>query len=180
MKVPEPDSPSDPNVDQIPFVTEGVGAGFVGAAVVALYFGVLDLVDGRPLFTPFALGARLFLGAFPETSAPAQPQLVLGYTLLHLCVFVSFGYLASFLLVGRRIPTWTFAGRMTALTVALFLACQGAFLVFAMAVAPGALEVVGAWRVAVANLLGALAMSAILASHILRDLWRPRMELARR
>jgi hypothetical protein len=43
-------------------IREGLLAGLIGAAVVALWFLVLDMVIGRLLFTPAALGSALFLG----------------------------------------------------------------------------------------------------------------------
>ena len=42
---------------------EGIVAGLIGAAVVALWFFVFDILRGRPFFTPGALGSALFLGS---------------------------------------------------------------------------------------------------------------------
>src|SRR5262245_42380066 len=70
-------------------------SGFLGAFVIAGFFFVVDLIAGRPLWTPTALGAALFLG---ERLAPdAQPQLVLvaGYTAVHLLVFAGVGLIAA-------------------------------------------------------------------------------------
>ena len=38
---------------------EGVVAGLLGAASVAAWFFVLDVVNGRPFFTPAVLGAKV-------------------------------------------------------------------------------------------------------------------------
>ena len=39
---------------------EGMIAGLVGAAIVALWFLILDAFNGRPLYTPTVLGTALF------------------------------------------------------------------------------------------------------------------------
>ncbi|PYN49534.1 MAG: hypothetical protein DMD95_00925 [Candidatus Rokuibacteriota bacterium] len=39
---------------------EGLIAGLVGAATVALWFLVIDSIQGRPLYTPTVLGTALF------------------------------------------------------------------------------------------------------------------------
>ena len=44
-------------------IREGLIAGAAGAAAVAFWFLVLDLIEGRILFTPGALGSVFFLGA---------------------------------------------------------------------------------------------------------------------
>ena len=60
---------------------EGIVAGLIGAAVVAVWFFVYDLARGRPFHTPSLLGAFVFYGA--DTPAPAEPALgaILGYTM---------------------------------------------------------------------------------------------------
>jgi hypothetical protein len=44
-------------------VREAVVAGLLGAAAVAIWFLLLDLLRGQPFFTPAALGSALFDGA---------------------------------------------------------------------------------------------------------------------
>ena len=39
---------------------EGLIAGLVGAATVAIWFLIIDTIQGRPLYTPAVLGAALF------------------------------------------------------------------------------------------------------------------------
>ena len=41
---------------------EGIIAGTLGAATIALWFLVLDILAGRPLYTPNVLGTALFTG----------------------------------------------------------------------------------------------------------------------
>ena len=39
---------------------EGMIAGVIGASVIALWFFVLDIIQGRPFHTPTVLGTALF------------------------------------------------------------------------------------------------------------------------
>ena len=41
---------------------EGFIAGLIGAAAVALWFLVVDVIAGRPFFTPAMLGSAVFWG----------------------------------------------------------------------------------------------------------------------
>ena len=42
---------------------EGFWAGCIGAAAVAVWFLIVDTVNGRPFFTPAMLGSAVFWGA---------------------------------------------------------------------------------------------------------------------
>jgi hypothetical protein len=132
---------------------EGIVAGLIGAAVVALWFFVYDLARGQAFFTPGLLGAFVFSGE----SAPAglQPALgpILGYTLLHGLAFMAFGVIAASLMaVSEREPA-LFIGFI------ILFACFEAFF-FAMLQVFG-LSRGGAlvwWSVLVGNLLASAAM----------------------
>ena len=39
---------------------EGIVAGILGAATIALWFLILDIFSGRPFYTPSLLGSALF------------------------------------------------------------------------------------------------------------------------
>jgi hypothetical protein len=83
---------------------EGVVAGLWGAAGVAAWFFVLDLLKGAPLATPEMLGRALWsvLGKGIALSAPAN---VAGYTVVHLAVFIGLGLALSVLVeASRRVP----------------------------------------------------------------------------
>ena len=59
---------------------EGIVAGLLGAATVALWFLVIDTINGHPLYTPTVLGTAVFRGgaglAHPET-LPVSFEMVL-------------------------------------------------------------------------------------------------------
>ncbi len=74
---------------------EGLITGVLGAAAVAGWFLVTDLVQGRPLSTPSVLGQVILYGITAPTVTPAETGPVVAYTLLHLGVFVLFGILVT-------------------------------------------------------------------------------------
>ena len=69
---------------------EGITVGLIGAAIVMLWFFIVDLAAGVPLRTPALLGAALFDGARSEVVTPTA-RLVVGYTAVHLAGFVVMG-----------------------------------------------------------------------------------------
>ena len=84
---PEPSS----TADSARIYQEGLVAGLIGAATVALWFLILDTVNGRPLSTPTLLGTALFRRgaalAAPET-LPVSLEMVAMFTWVHALVFV--------------------------------------------------------------------------------------------
>jgi hypothetical protein len=77
---------------------EAVASGLLGAFAIAFWFFVLDLLRGRPFFTPAALGSVLFLGARSMAEVHVSPGTVLGYTIIHLAMFLLAGFVAAKLL----------------------------------------------------------------------------------
>jgi len=64
--------------------------GLIGAAIVMLWFFIVDLAAGAPLRTPALLGAALFDGARVAVVSPTA-RLVVGYTAVHLVGFMAMG-----------------------------------------------------------------------------------------
>lgn len=136
--------------------TDGILAGVIGAATLALWFLVVDLIDGEPLYTPTIL-SKLFLrmeGASPEFHTLQSPfQIVWGYTWLHGLVFVGLGGLISWLLgATERNPDIGFG-------VLLFITLLGVLVTGVVAVyATQVLRVLGWPEIFIGNLLAAAAM----------------------
>jgi hypothetical protein len=65
---------------------EGITVGLIGAAIVMVWFFIVDLAAGVPLRTPALLGAALFDGARAAEVVVPTPRLVVGYTAVHLAV----------------------------------------------------------------------------------------------
>ncbi len=137
-----------------PVVREGVIAGVIGATVVAVWFFIVDIVAGHPLFTPTALGQALVsvLRLAPLTAPPAA--YIVAYTVFHYLAFIVVGIVAA--------DFFAWAGREPALLfgfIILFVAFEVGFYGFVallqQASALGGL----AWpQVMVGNLLSAAVM----------------------
>jgi hypothetical protein len=142
------------------FVRQGALAGVFGALLLAAWFLYLDVVRGRPLFTPTLL-ATAVLGRegvdAPET-LQGSVWLTLLFTLFHGLVFVGIGVVAATLLHHFAVV------RNRALIVVLLFTvlCLGffGFAVNVSAVGPQAIAVRNAL---IGNAIAALAMGVYLA-----------------
>lgn len=135
-------------------IREGVVAGLLGGATVALWFLVYDTLKGRPLWTPALLGAALFERLRQPQLLQAVPlDLVLGYTVLHLAAFALFGIVVAALLVAAEREPRVLLGLFI-----LFLCFELFFLGFVSALDEALVGALGWWNIAIANLLAAVAM----------------------
>jgi uncharacterized membrane protein YphA (DoxX/SURF4 family) len=88
---------------------DGMLAGIVGAAVIALWFLVIDTIDGRPLFTPATLGRGMVGALAPGQEDASVGTLVSAYTVFHVLAFVVVGLIAAFVAdVAEREPSILF------------------------------------------------------------------------
>jgi hypothetical protein len=127
---------------------EGIVAGLVGAAVVALWFLAIDAIQGEPLRTPKLLGTALLR----QSTATAA---VLAYTVLHGLAFIVVGVIGSMLIAGaERQPLFVFA------LVIFFTAFEVFFFGAVVILAKWVLDELAGWTIFVGNLLSATAMLA--------------------
>jgi len=138
---------------------EGIRAGLVGAATIAVWFLALDTIKGRPLYTPTVLGTALFRGGAglenPQALAP-NFEMVLSFTWVHVLVFLLIGVAASRLLgLVERNPNFGFG------VVLLFVFFEFGFLLASMVFAEPVLRALTWPEVLVGNLLAAAAMTAV-------------------
>jgi len=80
---------------------EGIVGGLIGAAVIAVWFLILDSLNGRPLYTPTVLGTALFRrgeGLASLENLPVSMEMVLMYTWVHGLAFCVIGGVAARLL----------------------------------------------------------------------------------
>lgn len=147
----------DTDVKQRSLLGEGIGVGVVGAAVVALWFLLVDLLFGAPLDTPGALGSAIFLGARSPEAVEISALTVGLYTLFHGVVFLLIGIVAAALIRA--------ADRTPSLLAGLILGGAILEVLFVGAVAIVAEFLLGYlawWAVLGGNLLAALAMGTLL------------------
>ncbi len=134
-------------------IREGVVAGLIGAALVAVWFLIFDALQGRPFYTPALLGAGVFERLRDPSLLEIKLGVILGYTVLHGAAFLAFGILCAILIVAaEREPslTWAF--------VALFASFEVFFLVVDRLFAESLLGALVWWAILVGNLLAAAGM----------------------
>ena len=141
---------------------EGIVAGVIGAATIAVWFLILDMINGRPLYTPTVLGTALFRrgeGLASLESLPISFEMVLMYTWVHGLVFAVIGGGASRLLqLAERNPNLGFG------ILLLFVVFEFGFLAVATLVEGRILQAL-AWP---AILLGNLLAAATMAGYFWR------------
>ena len=136
-----------------PLLADGAITGAIGAAVTAVWFLVLDILAGHPLYTPASLGSALLLGA----QIPAQVQLtssiIVAYSFVHLLAFFGVGVAIEWLARQlERAPSFWLVSLLGLIVLdALFIGIVGSL-------ASWVLGTLGLWAVFVANLLAVAAM----------------------
>lgn len=135
------------------YIREGIIAGMIGAAIVAVWFLIYDAAQGRLFRTPALLGAATFEGVKDPASVPVAAHLVLQYTVLHGVVFAMIGVLIAYLIVSaQREPS-----RLLMLFIAL-MCFEVFFLALVGWLAHPVLGGVAWWAILVANVLAAAGM----------------------
>jgi hypothetical protein len=143
-------------VDTARLYQDGFIAGTIGAGTVAVWFLILDLIKGRPLFTPTVLGTALFEGVAKLSALEnlaVSLHIVVWFTFVHWLVFSLLGCLASRLLgLAERNPNIGFG------VLLLFVVFEFGFLAGASVVAEPVLHALAWPTVLIGNLLAAIAM----------------------
>jgi hypothetical protein len=124
----------------------------LGAAAIAVWFFIVDLIVGHPLYTPQMLGGGLLnlFGRDPADSAMLQISI---YTIFHFFVFILVGVLLTVIIhAGERTPG-VFAGFLVMIVV-LELGFYG----FAGLMENTAMGELAWWQVMVANVIAASLM----------------------
>lgn len=140
-----------------PVVRQGVVAGVLGALAVAGWFFVLDLLRGRLLYTPAALGAVLFEGAGSPGGVTVATGPVLGYTVVHFLGFLVVGLVFAALVARAEKSPPLLMG-----LVLLFVTFETLVLGLVAILAAWLLEVVSWWSIALGNVLAAVVMAGYL------------------
>ncbi len=134
---------------------DGLFTGMIGALTVALWFLILDLLAGRPLFTPALLGTVLLHGgAAAAQGVTVAPLEVAAYTAFHFLAFILVGTGLSYLMtLFERFPIVGFV------LLVLFACLQVGFFVLDIILGAQLMGQLKAWTVVVANLLAAGTMA---------------------
>jgi hypothetical protein len=149
-------------------VREGIVTGLLGAVAVAMWFLVIDAVNGRLLFTPAALGSAVFLGARSADAVQITPAVIGGYTLLHFAAFMLTGLVAAGIVAAAE--EYTEAVLLGG--VLLFVTLESFSIGILTIVAEWLVDALSWWNIGVANLVAALVMGGYLMKRhpgLLRD-----------
>lgn len=138
---------------------QGIAAGILGAATIAVWFFLVDLLSGRPLFyTPNVLGTAIFrhgAGLDQPQTLEISFEMVLVYTWVHGLVFCVIGGIAAKLLaIAERDVNVGFG------ILLLFVIFEFGFVGAALVFAESILHAITWLSVLVGNLFAAAAMTA--------------------
>ncbi|TVP46521.1 MAG: hypothetical protein EA350_06975 [Gemmatimonadales bacterium] len=131
----------------------GILVGMIGAVTVAVWFLIIDVITGRPLFTPATLGSAIFLGVEDLDQVEVSAVVVLGYTVVHLVAFILLGLLVlAITRRARKTPPLVLGALL------VFVVLQALFIGLLAIAAQFLLGAIAWWSIAVGNLLAGLAM----------------------
>jgi len=145
---------------------EGVIAGIASGFMVATWFLIVDAIQGRPFFTPSALGSVMFLGATDLGQVDVSLWITAAYTPIHYAVFVAIGLAAAALAQQAESQPPILIGGFL-----LFVAFEAFFLGLMAVAAEFLLGPLAWWSIAIGNLVGVVVMMGYLwkAHPALRD-----------
>src|SRR4029453_2264476 len=84
------------------YLREGIIAGLIAAAIVAVWFLIYDAARGQPFRTPALLGAATFQGVENPGGVSTSTRLIVQYSVLHGVVFALIGILVAYLIVSAQ------------------------------------------------------------------------------
>lgn len=143
---------------------EGVIVGIAAGFLVATWFLLVDVLQGRPFFTPTALGSVFFFGLGDLSEVEPSLWVTAAYTPIHYAVFIGIGALASAMAgqVERQPPALVGV-------ILLFVAFQAFFLGVVAVLAESLLGTLAWWNIAIGNLVAVVT--------IVTYLWRVHPQL---
>ena len=132
---------------------EGFIAGLIGAAAVALWFLVVDVIAGRPFFTPAMLGSAVFWGVHAPAQVVIEYSRIIGYTMIHVSAFIIVGTISAVLAAEVEVAPHTLY-----LVVVFFAIFEFGFYVTVAVLAQPLLGSLVWWNVAIGNAIAAYGM----------------------
>lgn len=150
-------------------IREGLITGLIGAAAVAVWFLIVDVIAGRILFTPAALGSAVFLGARTPAEVEITAVTVLGYTIMHLSAFILTGLVAAAIIAAAE----EYSEVVLLGGVLLFVTFEAFSIGLLTIVATWLVDALSWWNIGIANLVAAAGMGGYLYRRhplLLRDM----------
>jgi hypothetical protein len=132
---------------------EGMESGLIGGILVAVWFLILDLMQGRPLATPSILGQLIILGRSAPVLDKLVPEAIAAYSFLHFGGFILFGMgVCELVHLAVREAFFRFA------LLVVFVVFEVFFLGVTQILFHGTRGLFPYWTVLVANTLAAIGM----------------------
>jgi len=137
-----------------PLLHDGIIAGLIGAAAIAIWFLIIDKVAGQPFRTPIALGNGLVDVFGPADATDSKVTFILAYTIFHFAAFMFVGLLAALIVhLAKREPSILLG------FVVLFVATEIGFYGFTSLLhEASSLRVLAWYQVMLGNLIAASSM----------------------
>jgi len=132
---------------------EGFVAGLIGAGAVALWFLIVDVIAGRPFFTPAMLGSAVFWGVRDPALVVIEYSRIIGYTMIHVSAFIIVGTVAAALAAEVEVAPPTLY-----LLVVMFAVVEFGFYIMLALLAQPLLGALTWWNVAIGNAIAAYGM----------------------
>jgi hypothetical protein len=136
---------------------EGFMAGLIGAGAVALWFFVVDIIAGRPFFTPAMLGSAVFWGVRDPALVVIEYSRIIGYTMIHVSAFIIVGTVAAALAAEVEVAPPTLY-----VIVLAFAVFEFGFYIMLAVLAQPLLGALTWWAVAIGNAIAAYGMGLYL------------------
>jgi hypothetical protein len=132
--------------------------GGIGGSTIALFFLLMDVLEGRPLYTPSVLGSALFDGANGASVDRFRLDMVTYFSMLHFAIFALLaGALSYVSRVSRAVE-----GHVLVMAAIVFSVLTAAILAADWLFMPGVVEALGYGQVIFANALTGVAMAAFM------------------
>lgn len=148
-------TPGSKPTTTIDLIFDSIYSGAVGGTAVALFFLVVDLLDGRPLFTPAMMGNAILYGVAVGDMAEVKFDPIAYFTLAHMTAFVALGAAVTWLVHEVELHL----KHPVVVLLVLFVIIEVAFFLVAPVAVPGVIRELGVARVIAANLLAAGSMA---------------------
>jgi len=132
--------------------------GAVGGAAIAVFFLILDTLQGRPLFTPSLIGTAVFTGTDPASVTTVRMDLVAYFSLVHFAAFFALGAAASQLYLTSAVMR-----RQASLAAVLFGLLTVTLFAADWLVMSGVVSLLGIFQVLAANAVTAWVMAAFIS-----------------
>jgi len=147
-----------PTHDADDFIFDAFYAGAIGGSVVAIFFLVVDLINGQAFFTPSLMGTVLFTGVAAESVTSVQLDMVTYYTLVH---FLTFGILGAASSIAVH-EVEMHAHHPYLVLAVLLVVFEMGFILMASIFMYGIIQVIGVLPITIANILAAGSIGGFL------------------